>query len=94
METWLPDLNTSGVADLECLPGTGPARAALIVRERTRLGFPLSPLNLDLLPGIGESYAREIQEWYGRWSPSTEGNPEAERKRNQKAWVRSKLLRR
>jgi|TARA_B100000959_G_C14995929_1_gene630216 hypothetical protein len=91
MATWLPDLNRSGVAELECVPGTGPARAELIVRERKRLGFPLKPSNLALLLGVGEGYANGVQKWYARFTPTVAGNSEGIRKRNQKEWAQSKL---
>lgn len=47
------DLNTATVAELEALPGVGPATAAAIVDDRERNGpFP-SVDDLERVPGIG-----------------------------------------
>jgi competence protein ComEA len=47
------DLNTATVADLEQLPGVGPATAAAIVDDRTRNGPFASVDDLDRVTGIG-----------------------------------------
>ena len=47
------DLNTATAADLETLPGVGPATAAAIVDDRTRNGPFASVDDLDRVPGIG-----------------------------------------
>lgn len=48
------DLNTAGAADLERLPGIGPALAARIVEFRTRNGPFLFAEDLLMVRGIGE----------------------------------------
>lgn len=47
------DLNAASAADLETLPGVGPATAAAIVDDRTRNGPFASVDDLDRVPGIG-----------------------------------------
>jgi competence protein ComEA len=47
------DLNTATAADLETLPGVGPATAAAIVEDRARNGPFASVDELDRVPGIG-----------------------------------------
>jgi competence protein ComEA len=47
------DLNRAGIADLETLPGIGPATAAAIVDDRDRNGPFASVDDLDRVPGIG-----------------------------------------
>lgn len=47
------DLNTATVAQLESLPGVGPATAAAIVDDRDRNGPFASVDDLDRVPGIG-----------------------------------------
>jgi competence protein ComEA len=47
------DLNTATAADLETLPGVGPATAAAIVEDRDRNGPFASVDDLDRVPGIG-----------------------------------------
>jgi competence protein ComEA len=48
------DLNTAGPAELQTLPGVGPATARAILEERTRRGGFKSPRDLLRVPGIGE----------------------------------------
>jgi competence protein ComEA len=48
------DLNTAGPAELQTLPGVGPAMARAILEERTRRGGFRSPRDLLGVPGIGE----------------------------------------
>jgi competence protein ComEA len=48
------DLNTAGPAELQTLPGVGPATARAILEERTRRGGFKSPRDLLGVPGIGE----------------------------------------
>lgn len=47
------DLNAASAADLEALPGVGPATAAAIVDDRTQNGPFASVDDLDRVPGIG-----------------------------------------
>ncbi len=47
------DLNTATAADLETLPGVGPATAFAIIDDRTRNGPFASVDDLDRVPGIG-----------------------------------------
>jgi competence protein ComEA len=47
------DLNTATAADLEALPGVGPATASAIVDDRDRNGPFASVDDLDRVPGIG-----------------------------------------
>lgn len=47
------DLNRATAAELEALPGIGPATAAAIVDDRTRHGPFASVDDLDRVPGIG-----------------------------------------
>lgn len=47
------DLNTAGAAELDRLPGIGPARAAAIVRERQAGGRFATVGDLARVPGIG-----------------------------------------
>ena len=47
------DLNAATAADLEMLPGVGPATAAAIVEDRRRNGPFASVDDLDRVPGIG-----------------------------------------
>ena len=52
--TGLPiDVNAASAAELELLPGVGPATAAAIVTERERTGPFLTVDDLDRVPGIG-----------------------------------------
>jgi competence protein ComEA len=48
------DLNTAGPAELQTLPGVGPATARAILEERARRGGFKSPRDLLGVPGIGE----------------------------------------
>jgi competence protein ComEA len=47
------DINRATAAELETLPGVGPATAAAIVTERDRNGPFVSLAELDRVPGIG-----------------------------------------
>ena len=47
------DVNTATAAELDALPGVGPATAAAIVTERERNGPFLGVDDLDRVPGIG-----------------------------------------
>ena len=49
------NVNTATAAELESLPGVGPATAAAIVDERTRNGPFASVDDLERVPGIGPS---------------------------------------
>jgi competence protein ComEA len=55
------DLNTGGPADLEGLPGVGPARAAAIVRYREIHGRFGSVEALGGVPGIGPAALARLQ---------------------------------
>lgn len=57
----LVDLNTGGPADLEGLPGVGPARAAAIVRYREIHGRFGSVEELGGVPGIGPAALARLQ---------------------------------
>ena len=56
------DLNTAGAAELETLPGVGPATAQKILRERTRRGGFRSVRDLLGVPGIGERRFAELRD--------------------------------
>ena len=53
-------LNRATSAELETLPGIGPARAAAIVRERVLGGPYASPAELERVAGIGPVTARRL----------------------------------
>jgi competence protein ComEA len=55
------DLNTAGMAELETLPGVGPATARKILEERTRRGGFRSVRDLLGVPGIGERRFAELR---------------------------------
>ena len=48
------DLNAASLAELETLPGVGPARAQAIIAEREARPFRV-PGDLRRVPGIGEA---------------------------------------
>ena len=56
------DLNETGAAALESLPGIGPARAAAIERERLRGRFE-SVADLERVHGIGPLTAGRLRRW-------------------------------
>jgi competence protein ComEA len=56
------DLNTAGTAELETLPGVGPATARKILEERSRRGGFRSVRDLLGVPGIGERRFAELQD--------------------------------
>jgi helix-hairpin-helix protein len=66
LPTTVPDLATAGWRELSWLPGIGSGRARSIVAHRSQLGFPLTPSNLHLLPGVGEVTAKKIVDWYAQ----------------------------
>ena len=51
----LVNINTADAAELDKLPGIGPAKAAAIIAYRERYGPFLSPEELMLVPGIKEA---------------------------------------
>ena len=56
------DLNTAGQAELETLPGVGPATARRILEERARRGGFTSVRDLLRVPGIGERRFAELKD--------------------------------
>jgi len=62
------DLNRASAADLEVLPGIGPARAAAIVAERERGDFE-SVNDLRAVPGIGPRTVAGLAGWVAVRSP-------------------------
>ena len=56
------DVNEATAADLEDLPGVGPATATAIVAERDRNGPFLSVDDLDRVPGIGPAKIEALRE--------------------------------
>ena len=65
-ETLIPNLQRDDALRLSWLPGVGPYRARQIVAARPFLQVPLLPRRLSLLPGIGETTATEVTDWYDR----------------------------
>ena len=55
------DINTAGVAELECLPGVGPALASRIVADRQAHGSFRSLEELSRVPGIGPKTSEALQ---------------------------------
>jgi DNA uptake protein ComE-like DNA-binding protein len=63
-----PDvLNTGTIADLDRLPGIGPARARRIVAFRDSAGTFRTPHDLARIPGISLALARRV--WSGSGAP-------------------------
>lgn len=56
------DLNRAGAAELEALPGVGPATAAAIVDDRDRNGPFASVDDLDRVPGIGPAKLEALRD--------------------------------
>jgi len=63
-QTLVPNLTTADALRLSWLPGVGAYRAGQIVRQRPFLQVPLTPERLALLPGIGETTAKDVADWY------------------------------
>ena len=57
------DVNTANVAELERLPGVGPALARRIVEYRTTRGHFRTPEELSQVPGIGPKTYKTLQEY-------------------------------
>jgi competence ComEA-like helix-hairpin-helix protein len=55
------NINTATAAELELLPGIGPALAARIVEDRERKGLFKSVDNLDRVKGIGPETLRKLR---------------------------------
>jgi competence protein ComEA len=55
------DVNTAGIAELEALPGIGPALARAIVEERARRGGFASVDELLAVPGIGDARLADLR---------------------------------
>lgn len=54
------NINTATVADLEALPGIGPAKAEAIVKYREEKGSFKSPEDLKNVQGIGDKLYEKI----------------------------------
>lgn len=63
-ETLIPDLAHDDTLRLSWLPGVGSYRARQIVAGRPFLQVPLTPERLALLPGVGETTAKDVATWY------------------------------
>jgi competence ComEA-like helix-hairpin-helix protein len=59
--THMVNLNTAGQAELELLPGIGPALASRILEERRRLGRFSSIDQLDDVKGIGPKLMAKLR---------------------------------
>ncbi len=55
------DLNVAGLEELVGLPGIGPARAARIVKHRSRVGRFTAPEQLEAVPGIGPATVARLR---------------------------------
>jgi competence protein ComEA len=56
------DVNVAGAAELESLPGIGPATAAAIITERERNGPFVGVDDLDRVPGIGPAKLEALRD--------------------------------
>ncbi len=56
------DVNTAGVAELETLPGIGPATAAAIVEHREQHGPYATVDDLEAVQGIGPAKIEAIRD--------------------------------
>jgi competence protein ComEA len=56
------DINTAGAAELETLPGIGPATAAAIVEHRAEHGPYATVDDLEAVPGIGPAKIEAIRD--------------------------------
>ena len=63
------DVNTASVAELERLPGVGPALAQRIVEYRTRYGAFQHPTELQRVNGVGPKTLKGIEDYVTTTSP-------------------------
>lgn len=54
------DLNRATAAELDALPGVGPARARAILAYRDRNGPFAEPMELEKVPGVSRNLARRL----------------------------------
>jgi competence ComEA-like helix-hairpin-helix protein len=69
------DLNRASAADLDVLPGIGPARAAAIVAERERRPFGTVD-DLRAVPGIGPRTVAGLTGWVTVGTPRAIRGPD------------------
>lgn len=69
----LIDLNTASIAELELLPGVGPAMAARIVEYRQKIGRFTSIEQLDSVRGIGARTMERLRPLVKVGAPRSDG---------------------
>ena len=60
----LPELATSGIHELKLMPGFGHHRAQQLIKQRAKLGFPVTTDNIHLLTGFSRQTGQELSAWY------------------------------